>query len=343
MYFVIPSISKQAPGLSSLIRELLILSWTHTITSMVKKKSSASGSGAPQKLIVILGQTASGKTALSIAIAKRFHGEVISADSRQVYRGLDLGTGKVTKREMGRIAHHLLDVADPKRVYSVARFVRDADHAIQDILARGKLPIICGGTGFYIDALLSGAPLPDVAPNPELRTALKNHSTDDLAVMLDDLDPDRAAMIDRKNPVRLIRAIEIATALGKVPVRENAPERYATAKIGIAWSKDVLAERIHMRLLARMRQGMLAEAKRLHAAGLSWKRMEELGLEYRYMARHLRGDIDKATMLAELEHAIIQYAKRQMTWFKRDRETHWLAPKDAVHDAEELVNKFLTQ
>ncbi|HSE35644.1 MAG TPA: tRNA (adenosine(37)-N6)-dimethylallyltransferase MiaA [Candidatus Paceibacterota bacterium] len=307
-----------------------------------KPARRAGGSNLP-KIVVLLGQTASGKTALSIALAKRFGGEVISADSRQVYRGLDLGTGKVTKSEMARVPHHLLDVADPKRVYSVARFVRDADHAIQDILARGKLPIICGGTGFYIDALLSGAPLPDVAPNPELRTALKNRSTDYLAVMLDDLDPDRAATIDRKNPVRLIRAIEIATALGKVPARPSAPARYATEKIGIAWPKDALAERIHMRLSARMRQGMLAEAKRLHAAGLSWRRMEDLGLEYRYMARHLRGDIDRATMLRELERAIVQYAKRQMTWFKRDHETHWLKPEDAIHDAEELVNKFLTQ
>lgn len=317
---------------------------TDTITPMDREKPArrAGGSNLP-KIVVLLGQTASGKTALSIALAKRFGGEVISADSRQVYRGLDLGTGKVTKREMGRIPHHLLDVADPKRVYSVARFVRDAERAIRDIHARGKIPIICGGTGFYIDALLSGAPLPDVAPNPKLRTALKSRSTEELAIMLDDLDPDRAATIDRKNPVRLIRAIEIASALGKVPTRESASARYAIEKIGIAWPKDILAERIHIRLLARMRQGMLAEAKRLHAAGLSWRRMEELGLEYRYMARHLRGDIDKATMLTELERAIIQYAKRQMTWFKRDKTTHWLAPNDAVRDAEKLVKDFLSR
>lgn len=317
---------------------------TDTITPMTREKTlRPRESTRSPKIVVLLGQTASGKTALSIALAKRFGGEVISADSRQVYRGLDLGTGKVTKREMGRIPHHLLDVADPKRTYTVARFLREGERAIRDICARDRLPIICGGTGFYIDALIDGAPLPDVPPNPALRAKLAQLRADELAHMLDELDPDRAATIDRKNPVRLIRAIEIATAIGKVPPIPNAPARYETLKIGIRWPKEQLAARIHDRLLARMRQGMLAEAKHLHARGLSWRRMEELGLEYRYMARHLRGEIDRATMLAELEHAIVQYAKRQMTWFKRDLKSHWISPKNAILEAEHLVGDFLSR
>lgn len=170
-----------------------------------------------EKILVILGPTSTGKTALSIRLAKRLNGEVISADSRQVYKGLDIGSGKVTKREMKGVPHHLLDIANPKNVFSADDFVKAGRAAVADIISRGKLPLVVGGTGFYIDALLGTIPLPDVAPNPKLRKTLSGKELAWLQARLKRLDPARAKTIDMKNPVRLIRAIEIATALGKVP------------------------------------------------------------------------------------------------------------------------------
>lgn len=281
------------------------------------------------KLITVVGPTASGKSDLAVEIAHRVGGEVVSADSRQVYRGLDIGTGKVTKKEMRGVPHHLLDVADPRRTYSVARYQRVARGAIRDILRRGNVPILCGGTGFYIQSIVDGLHIPNVPPNAQLRKTLSKKSAEELFAVLKSLDPERARAIDAKNPVRLIRAIEIAQALGSVPqLPAKSAHTYDTLLIGILPTDDQLRARIHTRLLARMRQGMLAEAKRLHTQGLSWKRMDELGLEYRYLARHLKGELPKDVMLQELESAIWQYAKRQKTWFKRDGRIVWINSKD---------------
>lgn len=191
------------------------------------------------KIIAIVGPTASGKTALSIFLAKAHDGEVISADSRQVYRGLDLGTGKVTAEEMNGIPHHLLDVADPKERFSVSDFQKLGRAAIEDILSRGKLPIICGGTGLYVDTLLNNTALPEVPPNEELRKELEQLPTEKLFTRLEGLDPERAADIDRHNPVRLVRAIEVAEALGKVPKAKTSDE-YEVLKIGLLPPDEVL-------------------------------------------------------------------------------------------------------
>lgn len=278
------------------------------------------------KVIAVVGPTASGKTDLAVEIARRFNGEVISTDSRQVYTGLDIGTGKVTKREMRGVLHHLLDVMNPKRTMSVVQFERLATRAIRDILKRGKIPILCGGTGLYTDAVLTDASFPAVPPNPSLRRSLSKLSTEELFKKLSTLDPERAENIDAKNPHRLIRAIEIATVLGSVPSRAPATLRYDTLTIGLTLPREALGERIHTRLLARMRRGMLAEVKRLHTEGLSWKRMEALGLEYRFLAQFLQGKISKSEMLLGLEIAIKNYAKRQMVWFKRNKDIHWFDP-----------------
>lgn len=280
----------------------------------------------PIKLIAVVGPTASGKSDLAVKIAKKIGGEIISADSRQVYRGLDIGTGKITTREMRTIPHHLLDVASPKHAFTVAQYKKLTDRAITDIAKRGKIPILCGGTGFYIQAVVDNISLPDVAPDKKLRATLAKKSTSDLFAILKTLDPRRAKEIDAKNPHRLIRAIEIARALGRVPLNKKTSSPYETLFIGIALPDKELRHRIRARLGARMRQGMLAEAKRLHRQGLSWRRMEELGLEYRYLARHLQGNLTKETMLAELETAIWHYAKRQKTWFKRDTRINWFSP-----------------
>ncbi|MBY0539189.1 tRNA (adenosine(37)-N6)-dimethylallyltransferase MiaA [Patescibacteria group bacterium] len=299
-----------------------------------------------QKIIVIVGPTASGKTALSIELARALgrlpagrQGEVISADSRQVYRGLDVGSGKVTKKEMRGVPHHLLDVANPKKVYSASDFVRDGRAAISEIAARGKIPIIAGGTGFYIDALLGTIPLTDVPPNPALRKKLAKYSLKQLQTRLKKVDPKRFKTIDTNNPVRLVRAIEIAAALGKVPTT-TGKKIYDAFFIGIGISHEKLKEKIRIRLFARIR-GIEKEAKKLHTQGLSWKRMEELGLEYRYMARYLQKKISRDELMVELEKGIVKYAKRQMTWFKRNTGIVWLKPQDtkrAIRMSRQFLN-----
>ncbi len=277
-------------------------------------------------VLVIVGPTASGKTSLAIKIAKERNGEVISADSRQVYKGLNIGTGKVTPKEMSGIKHHLIDVADPKKVFSVSDFQKLGEQAILDIHNRGKLPIIAGGTGFYIQALVDGLLLPKVPPNKALRTKLEGMTLEKLLIHLKKLDADRYKTIDKKNPVRIIRAIEIASALGKVP-KLKQKNKYDAQFIGIAIEPEKLKRNIHDRLIARMKSGMVDEVRKLHDYGLSWKRMEALGLEYRYIARFLQGKLSEREMLEQLETAINQYAKRQMTWFKRDKRIEWVKLK----------------
>jgi len=274
-------------------------------------------------IIVIVGPTTSGKTGLSIKLAKKLDGEIVSADSRQIYRGLDLGTGKVTKKEMSGVKHYLLDVVDPKKVFFVTDYVKLADEAIAEIHGRGKTPIVVGGTGFYIQALVDGLILPEVPPNLELRKKLAKKSVPELQKILEKLDKKRYSTIDKNNSHRLIRAIEIATALGEVPALQTNP-KYDPTFIGISIPIDELRVKIHTRLLSRIKAGMIDEVRNLHKNGLSWKRMEDLGLEYRYVARFLQDKITKEEMLIQLETAICQYAKRQMTWFKRDKRIKWL-------------------
>lgn len=272
-----------------------------------------------QKVIAIVGPTATGKSDYAVALAKRIDGEIISADSRQVYTGLDIGSGKITKKEMGGIPHYLLDVANPKRVFSVAQYQKLGTKAISAILKRGKIPIICGGTGFYIDALIYRIDFPAVKPNIGLRKMLEKKSVEMLAKELEVLDPERFETIDQKNKVRLIRAIEIATVLGSVPLRLRSGQAspYNVEWVYLDFPDEILKERIHTRLLKRIKVGMVAEVKRLHEQGVSWKRLESLGLEYRYLALYLQKKLTKQEMLQQLESAIWHYAKRQRTWFKK--------------------------
>ncbi|HEX8994376.1 MAG TPA: tRNA (adenosine(37)-N6)-dimethylallyltransferase MiaA [Candidatus Paceibacterota bacterium] len=295
------------------------------------------------QIIVIVGPTSSGKTALSVELAKKIDGEIISADSRQVYRGLDLGTGKVTKKEMAGVPHHLLDVASPARVFTADDFVRLGRRAIDDTLSRGRIPIVAGGTGFYIDTLVGTMAVANVPPDPKLRAVLEQKSAEQLFALLKKLDPARAATIDQHNPHRLIRAIEIAkaqTPRGEPSVPEGSPlgARYDILWLGIDMPQEILAQKIHDRLLARLKRGMLAEARALHGRGLSWKRMETLGLEYRYIARFLQKKISREEFVTQLEAEIRRYAKRQMTWFKRNKEINWISNKT---QALSLAHRFL--
>ena len=283
------------------------------------------------KIMVIVGPTASGKTSLSIKLAKQHNGEVISADSRQVYRGLNLGTGKVTAEEMEGVPHHLLDIVDPKEIYTAADFVRDGRATITDILSRGKLPIIVGGTFFYTDALLGRIVTPEVPPNPTLRAELEKLSAEQLFSKLEAVDPVRADEIDRHNPRRLVRALEIADALGSVP-QLPAEELYDAQILGIKIDQETLHKNIHNRLQARFDAGMIDEVKALYEHGLSYERMEDLGLEYRYIARYLKGELSYEDMVTTLETKIRQFAKRQMTWLKRDKSIEWISDPKVTNE-----------
>ena len=277
------------------------------------------------KIIVILGPNASGKTALAIAIAKKFNGEIISADSRQVYRGMDIGTGKVTKREMRGIPHHLLDVASPKKTFTVARYQVLGRRAIKKILKKGKLPIIVGGTGFYIDALLYDYALPAIKPDPALRRKLEKESAEALFKKLRRLDPRRAKRIDRHNKRRLVRALEIIIGTGKpVPVLRRKKPSFDVLKLGIKLPQEILKARIRKRLRMRLKKGMVEEVKRLRRGGVSLKRLDNFGLEYRYISRYLQGLLTKKEMIDLIEKESWRYAKRQMTWFRKDKTIRWL-------------------
>lgn len=300
------------------------------------------GKGYGRKIVAILGPTAVGKSDVAIRLAKKFSGEIISADSRQVYKGLDIGTGKVTRREMQGVRHHLLSITDPKRQYSVARYVRDAREAVENIIARRKLPIICGGTGLYIDALLGEIKLSPVPPNRRLRAALAKKTARELFLMLQKLDAARTRHIDQYNPRRLVRAIEIART-NTVEIRCQhlmLTSDFNSLKIGLILPPKKLKEKIRERLDIRIKKGMIDEAKQLHKKGLSWKRMEELGLEYRYLSRFLRGKMAKEEMTKKLATEIWRYAKRQVTWFKRDAVIEWFDPTDE-RKIEKRMRRFL--
>lgn len=289
------------------------------------------------RIIAILGPTASGKSALAVKLAKKFNGEIVSADSRQAYRGMDVGTGKITVREMRGIPHHLLDVASPRSVFDVARYQRMAHRAIADILKHGKLPIVCGGTGLYIKAIVENPSYPETKPDWKLRTRLEKKTPTQLFAILKKLDPVRAQTIDRRNPRRLVRAIEIAKQKGLVPNITTNP-LYDTFLIGIKKSPEELKKAILKRLNERMKKGMVREVKKLHTQGVSWKRMAEIGLEYKYVALYLQGKLTKKEMMETLNTKIWQYARRQMTWFRTTKNVAWITmPREAGKLAQDFL------
>ncbi len=280
------------------------------------------------KVVAIVGPTASGKTSLSIAIAKKFNGEIISADSRQVYVGMDIGTGKITKEEMQDIPHHLIDITPAMKVYTGADFERDATIAILDITNRNCAPIIAGGTFFYLDLLRGKLHAAPVEPNEDFRNSLAHFKDDELFAQLQEKDTKRAENIDPFNRRRLVRALEVIEALGSVPISEPIESPFEWLIIGIDVVVDNLHHNIHARLKERLESGMIEEVKRLHDEGVTWERMDDLGLEYRYIAQHLQGNLTYDEMVVELEIKIRQYAKRQSTWLRKDKEIEWFDPID---------------
>jgi len=291
-----------------------------------------------KKIIVIVGPNASGKTDLSLKIAKKFNGEIISADSRQIYKGMDIGTGKITEREKQGIPHYLLDIVSPKTRFNVVKYRKFALRAIEKIQKKNKLPILVGGTGFYIQTVLEGTILPPVKPDWKLRRKLEQKTNQELFKMLKNLDPDRAQTIDKNNPRRLIRALEIVKKLGTVPVPSLPCPRFEVLMIGVKRNQKELKERIKKRLLKRLKAGMIAEVKKINQQGVSWKRLEEFGLEYRYVALFLQGKLTKQEMIEKLQKEIEHYAKRQITWFKKDKRIHWISN---YNQAKNLLKHFL--
>ncbi|MBU6370862.1 MAG: tRNA (adenosine(37)-N6)-dimethylallyltransferase MiaA [Patescibacteria group bacterium] len=288
------------------------------------------------KILVILGPTATGKSDIAVKIARKFNGEIVSADSRQVYKGMDLGSGKIMRQEMRDIPHYLLDIANPSKQFSVAQYKKLAEKSIGKILAKGKLPIIVGGTGFYIDSVVRNIAVPKVKPDAALRKKLAKRSTADLFAMLKKLSPSRAKNIDRHNPVRLIRAIEIARSLGHVPALKESPRKYDSVFIGLDLPDAELKKRIEKRLVKRLKLGMAYEVKKLHANGISWRRLESFGLEYREIAKYLQKRISKEEMIENLKNDIWHFVKRQRTWFKRNKEITWFRPNEIEKISEKI-------
>jgi len=370
-----------------------------------------------EKVVVVLGPTASGKSDLAVSLAKKFIGEVISADSRQVYKDMDIGSGKIPRDQIRNqkslpdrtvvrasearnnfkilnskfqnfyyykgIRHHLLDVASPKRDFHVVRYKKLAQKAIHNIEKRSTLPIICGGTGFYIDALIYDIDFPAVKANKMLRKELEKKSVKELFSELKKRDPRRAITIDSKNKRRLIRALEITYNTRtfapmpttprpsaknlSVPIlhsigtgkKTEKKSPYTYLKIGIKKNTQELRSRIDKRLKDRLRQGLIKEVLQLRKSGISWKRLENFGLEYRYVSLFLQKKLPESCYTQTkpemkkiwpystdnlnalyfcLSNKIWQYAKRQMTWWKKDKEIHWVKN---YKQAEVLVKKFL--
>lgn len=302
-------------------------------------------------IIVICGSTATGKSDLAVALALFLNArakqlaitgaEILSADSRQVYKGFNLTSGKVTKKEMRGIPHHLLDIASPTRTFSVAQFQKRAQNVIQRLHREHKIPIVCGGTGLYIDTLINGARLPNVGVNTLLRKKLEKKSMASLFEMLLQKDPARAKTIDARNPRRLIRALEIIASTEKPipPLHKEFP--YNTLYIGVRADKETLSKRIHKRLKNRIRAGMVAEVKNIHLRdGVSWKRLEQFGLEYKWTTRLLQKNISKKEYINGLSKDIERYAKRQMTWFSKNTRILWVDIKE-TKKALGLADAFL--
>lgn len=287
-------------------------------------------------VIVIVGPTASGKTALGVRLAKRFRGVVISADSRQVYRGLDRCFATVTKREMGGVRHYLLRFVPLKQRYTAGDYARDFQRALKRIPRRTPVFLV-GGSPFYIEAALHPEQLANVKPNLALRRRLASRTLPQLLAQLKRHDAQRYAAIDRHNRRRIERAIEIVAAPTPPPTpNSQLPLRVLT--IGLHLPRKRLYTKMDARVDQRLAHGMLDEVQRAHRRGVSWQRLESLGLEPRFLARILRGQLTRDDSVRQLKYAIHDFVRRQLTWWRRDDSIHWVR---SPAQAERRTRKFL--
>ena len=288
----------------------------------------------PPKILVICGPTASGKTALAVGLARRHHGEVVSADSMQIYRRMDIGTAKPTPEEMGGVPHHMLDVADPEEDFSVARYVDMAAKCVDDILSRGRLPILAGGTGLYIDSLLSGRTFAPFQPDSPLRGQLEEQlRREGGAAMLSRLarvDPDSAARLHPNDEKRIVRALEVYQSTGKTITQHNLetraiPPRYDALTLALAFEqREDMWSRIDRRVDQMMDQGLVDEVQSLLDSGVPAKCTAMQAIGYKEMAAALLSHGDVSAGAEEVKLRSRQYAKRQLTWFRRNRAARWL-------------------
>ncbi|MFA5358373.1 MAG: tRNA (adenosine(37)-N6)-dimethylallyltransferase MiaA [Patescibacteria group bacterium] len=304
-----------------------------------------------KKIIVVLGPTSSGKTRIGVKLAKKFNGEIISADSRQVYKGMDVGTGKDLKEyrvvssghRVGKITYHLIDVVGPNTEFNVAKFQKLGYAAIEDILQRGKIPMIVGGTGLYISAITEGYVLSERSKvkSKKVRRSLEPLTLKQLLVRLKKIDPKTYKIIDKKNRRRVQRALEIFYETGKTKSEvegKNKPP-YDFLKIGLIYPREVIFRRIDKRLEDRLeKENMIGEVRRLHKNGVSWKRLEAFGLEYKWLARYLQKKVGYQEMVAGLAQEIKNFSKRQIIWFKRDKDIIWTNDYDKI---KKTVSEFL--
>mgnify|MGYP002678846013 FL=1 len=290
------------------------------------------------KLIVIEGTNASGKSGLGVELAKRYHGEIVSADSRQVFRKLDLGSGKITRDEMRGVPHHLIDVCDPGDFFSMADFQKLAYQAIDGILVRGNTPFLVGGTGLYVDAVADGYALSDRMPDLAYRAQLETYSTEALYQMLLEKLPNTE--VEKRNRNRVMRILEkLHDGDDVTPSKET---RYQVLRLGVTWDRETLRKRIDERLQRRMQDGMVQEVRDVLDSGVSQEFMIKLGLEYKFITQYLNGQFASEKEMTDLlATAIKQFAKRQMTWFRRNDSIHWLdMTADPIAQACALIDKF---
>ncbi len=292
-----------------------------------------------EKLVCITGTNASGKSSLAIELAPKFDAEIVSADSRQVFKGLDLGSGKVTREEMKGVRHHLIDVAEPGEFFSLAHFQHLAYEAIDDIHQRGRRAFLTGGTGLYINAVADGYDLSGAAPDPALRRSVEEKTKEELIDIIKSKSEDALYGLDLNNKRRLERAAE--KALSNDIKRPNKP-RYETLILGVTWPRDELYERIRIRLDARLEEGMIDEVKNLMACGVSDDFLYRLGLEYRYILMYLRGRFsDYDSFYNKLFMEIRHLAKEQMTWFRKRSDIVWIDMKDdPAGKCSEIIDAF---
>jgi tRNA dimethylallyltransferase len=276
-------------------------------------------------VIAIVGPTASGKSALALRAAERLGGEIVSADSRQIYRGMDIGTAKPTGEEQARVRHHLIDVADPGERYDVFRFQRDARAALADINARGRVALVVGGTGLYVRALLDGLELSALPHDPDLRARLGLLDPAVLHARLRAVDPDAAARVDARNVRRVVRYLEVATLAGGAVSRRRGAAIPAL-RIGLRPPRDVLVGRIERRVRDMVAAGVMAETRRLLELGIDPRLPSMSAHGYVHWAAQLRGEIDLETAIARTARDVRAYSRRQMTWFRRDPAIRWYDP-----------------
>lgn len=298
-----------------------------------------------EKVIVICGATASGKTALSIELAKKINGEIISCDSMQIYKDMDIGTAKPTKEEMEGIKHYLIDFVSPDKRYSVADYKKDAKKAIKEILEKGKTPIVVGGTGLYVDSLIYEIEYPNIEFNEEYRKKLEKEveekGLEELYKRAKEIDPKAIEKISPNDQKRILRILEIYNATGKNKTEQEKESRkneveYDYKVYALDWDREKLYERINKRVDIMLEQGLIEEVKTVYNKYEKFPTAMQ-GLGYKEVVEYLEGKITKEEMIEKIKQETRRYAKRQLTWFRKNKQTIWLKAEDGIQNSINII------